>query len=797
MAKKKGTGRTSSGRHSWVKGSKLEFFEAREEEFFDARDAGQHATGNFYHKMARLFILRWGWDLPFDEDGPVLLEASESSGAGPLDYSDVAQDEQEERRERYKLLQKNVGQWFRYRFTRIKKSKTHDSVQEILETFQDMSAVRPRKQTALHLYSSRNYKEKFKKPFDELWNTIKDNIPKPTRVTASNEFVREAWLKETPEYRLAMEKETESIFEKELKEYKGDGVWTPRTPEEYDQAMTDSATTLIPFADAIAQRLGVYVTIMLCGPMAEGKVELRSIHSTTTGGRTSKIWPEVDPDGYSLAQASMTAYGNRFFGKEEIEARKLGTPGPEEEAGLRAKLNKKAMSPHNDLFTMKDLDSEHEQAAPPALSSTTPPGSSPSSAPGPSAVVKQAILMATTRSTSDPAAPASPKLGPGVDSEKEQALMGEAMPTLGEAHGPTAPIHMSKPSGAGTNGGSTNDGDAAMMGTDAAKADGPGLRVDEKDAGGGEAAAADRDYEMDGPDATKTPVEGSEMDGPEINKTPVEGDGGSDTERRSEFAMVGDDTGKAEEDVGAAGTSDEGPGTSADGRSGTVIVDNTLQGGAGNIDLETLIPAGNPGTMDALTFLKSKDWGSVWTQCLRAWIAFEGIRGFPREDGRLATQGRPAAIGQWMKGGRRWVDQNVNNAFARDWVKWWHSLKGGDGTDVDWESLNKGGSTGLLLVVLGLAWWGEKIEEIGRSSEDPGSWLAAVRDVIMILDGLLSNQVQVDSPEGSVEPTSKSSKRKLPNSKKQDESQAPKKKRRGRWMKMVDSIVGGLDSDCD
>jgi len=108
-------------------------------------------------------------------------------------------------------------------------------VQEILEALQDMAAVRPRKQTALHLYSSQNYKSKFKKPFDKLWNTIKHNIPKPLRINASNKFVRATWNKETEDFREAVEKETEDIYKKELKEYKNDTAWTPCTAEEYDR----------------------------------------------------------------------------------------------------------------------------------------------------------------------------------------------------------------------------------------------------------------------------------------------------------------------------------------------------------------------------------------------------------------------------------------------------------------------------------------------------------------------------------------------------------------------------------
>jgi len=104
MGKNTGKGKKATGQHSWVKGSKLEFFEACKQEFFDAQDAGTATVGNFYHKMSRLLILRWGWDLPFGDDGPVLLEASDISAAVALDLSDSDEVEQKERRKRYKVL---------------------------------------------------------------------------------------------------------------------------------------------------------------------------------------------------------------------------------------------------------------------------------------------------------------------------------------------------------------------------------------------------------------------------------------------------------------------------------------------------------------------------------------------------------------------------------------------------------------------------------------------------------------------------------------------------------------------
>lgn len=110
MGKKKGSensGKTA-GRSSWVKGSKLTFFEARKQEFLDSQEAGGSAPGNFYHKMARMFFIRWGWALPPKEDGPVLEEPSEGCAVGPVDWGDVDDNERARRRKTYEDL-RNVS----------------------------------------------------------------------------------------------------------------------------------------------------------------------------------------------------------------------------------------------------------------------------------------------------------------------------------------------------------------------------------------------------------------------------------------------------------------------------------------------------------------------------------------------------------------------------------------------------------------------------------------------------------------------------------------------------------------
>jgi hypothetical protein len=40
-------------------------------------------------------------------------------------------------------------------------------------------------------------------------------------------------------------------------------------------ALEDSASTLIPLADAVSQRLGMYVVVMMVGPLSDGKIGIR------------------------------------------------------------------------------------------------------------------------------------------------------------------------------------------------------------------------------------------------------------------------------------------------------------------------------------------------------------------------------------------------------------------------------------------------------------------------------------------------------------------------------------------
>ncbi|KZP24364.1 hypothetical protein FIBSPDRAFT_664539, partial [Athelia psychrophila] len=80
---------------------------------------------------------------------------------------------------------------------------------------------------------------------------------------------------------------------------------------------------------------------------------------------------------------------------------------------------------------------------------------------------------------------------------------------------------------------------------------------------------------------------------------------------------------------------------------------------------------------------------------------------------------RPAEVAVWMRAHRKWVDMEITNIdlFEARWWAWWKALQPperADSTssmmpvptnDMNWESLQKPGVNGLLLIVVALRWW--------------------------------------------------------------------------------------------
>ncbi|KAG6806504.1 hypothetical protein H0H92_011080 [Tricholoma furcatifolium] len=155
----------------------------------------------------------------------------------------------------------------------------------------------------------------------------------------------------------------------------------------------------------------------------------------------------------------------------------------------------------------------------------------------------------------------------------------------------------------------------------------------------------------------------------------------------------------------------------------------------------------------AIGYLEGKAWGEDWISCVEALVNFEEVRGFLIDDGRLSTDQWPAAISSWMHGKRHWMDVEIDDGFATAWLAWWSRLK--EGGDMNIVKLAKGRANGLLLVVIGLAWWGNEVDDVSHWDEGDESWGWAVRDVWLRLEVLKEQGVAEgkddDLSEGNAE----------------------------------------------
>ena len=138
----------------------------------------------------------------------------------------------------------------------------------------DIVKHRPRKPVAINVYSQRYYQERLKTEFDEQWDGLRDIVPSRGRLAMVKDFTRDSWNKETVEFCDALQEEIDQEYEAQLEEW-NEGGTPPKTDREYYEAMQDASSVLAPFADAVSQRMGMYVAVLMVGPLHDGEIGVR------------------------------------------------------------------------------------------------------------------------------------------------------------------------------------------------------------------------------------------------------------------------------------------------------------------------------------------------------------------------------------------------------------------------------------------------------------------------------------------------------------------------------------------
>ncbi|KAJ7114742.1 hypothetical protein C8R44DRAFT_740117 [Mycena epipterygia] len=333
------------GKPSWVYGTKLVFFERYKDAFMLASEA--KTTGDLYTKLAKLYTLKYGFELQDDED-------FESDIEDPPDYmADVVESGlstedglfQSDYRDKLRGVSKNsnckeakltdyhqrIGAWFRGQYGTLTK-ETKTAFAKLFTGALAATPAKPQRGQLIHFYSRKFYDERVKARADSRYHALKRRAElageaPPSSIKVSNMVTVDCWDEETPAFQAEVKVACEVEYQKALKAWEASLADSPnKTPEELDACLHNAAHYLRPFIDAIQERFGMCVSILLCGPIGSrgGSVGVQSIHAGRTKAFVEQDWPECDPQGFSAAEASMISFAKEHFSEADCRARAVG-----------------------------------------------------------------------------------------------------------------------------------------------------------------------------------------------------------------------------------------------------------------------------------------------------------------------------------------------------------------------------------------------------------------------------------------------------------------------------------------
>ncbi|KAK6997436.1 hypothetical protein R3P38DRAFT_3219441 [Favolaschia claudopus] len=334
VRRKNGEPPKKPGPPPWIWGTKLKFFEARKEDWIKANE--KNGAGDFYAKMAKLYIWKYGHNL---EDG----QDFEYDVADPPDWladhvvnERLPAGESTRKQECYAKAKERLGQWYRAQFTSLLK-EDKSAFGGLFAPLGNVMGQAPRKPQLMHFYSTRNYetrvKERAEARFQELVKEAElSGEPAPHMLAVRNEVTKACWQEESDVFKEETMQALERAHEITLRAWKeGQSDGPSRTAEEYNASLKTAAHYLQPFVDSIAERYGMCVSLLMAGPIGDrnGHIEMRSVHAGATRGLVPKDWPLHDPQGFTAVEASMVDFAHHVYSEADCEARKTGVQGPQ------------------------------------------------------------------------------------------------------------------------------------------------------------------------------------------------------------------------------------------------------------------------------------------------------------------------------------------------------------------------------------------------------------------------------------------------------------------------------------
>ncbi|KAJ7333207.1 hypothetical protein DFH08DRAFT_814325 [Mycena albidolilacea] len=289
----KGQPKVHPGKQSWVHGMKLLFFAKHKADWLHECEAKK--SGQFYTKMAKLYIKKYGQHLVDDQDLEFNIPNPEDTAADEVVHEVLDDTEKESQ----------IGAWYRSAYRNLLKSD-QDTFKDLFTGALDGALSKPHRGCIIHFYSRMYYDTRVKHHVKECLESLKrrcDLLAEPMlrKLNVIAKVTSEVWETEPLAFQHECMLELEQEYQQRLEAWEVLLTDSPtRTPEEIAVTLDNMAYYLQPFVDTIQHCFRMCVLVLLCGPigMRSGKIGLQSVHTGETRGVAPVTFPDYNWQGY-------------------------------------------------------------------------------------------------------------------------------------------------------------------------------------------------------------------------------------------------------------------------------------------------------------------------------------------------------------------------------------------------------------------------------------------------------------------------------------------------------------------
>ncbi|KAI0038726.1 hypothetical protein FA95DRAFT_1578033 [Auriscalpium vulgare] len=354
----KPAGQGGRGRPPWTRGSKLAFLERWLPDY--RKIAGNKgAAKGFYNKIAWMFIIKYGYDLPIDQDALEVLEDPDEAALDDMsEYGDGDEVEQA-RRDAFKCeVHCRISSWYSVYIRRLPaptdvSSASNDTFAALIEEI----VQPPHRQQVIQVYCKQYWLTKIAPRYEQLLR--KANARDARAAAADDDYndrhadhsneedeedrddsgtggsngsdgkaeggrkdihlrmraVREMWAEETDVVKAEVKAAVEDAYDAAMEDYKARYLQIPMTDEDREWTSGHVYMFLQPIVDMVATRFNCAASLFIAGPVPskDGHVEVHSVHAGKKQGAIDELWPQHDRAAYEVVAESMAGFAWAAF----------------------------------------------------------------------------------------------------------------------------------------------------------------------------------------------------------------------------------------------------------------------------------------------------------------------------------------------------------------------------------------------------------------------------------------------------------------------------------------------------